>query len=371
MTTVDSGPRIPLRSGIERNALMEPRASNSYDFVRFCAASAVLFSHHFALSKIPEPPVPGYGEDFGKLAVEVFFCLSGFLICRSLQKSANWAQFVSARFLRIFPNLAFSLTVTSIATLLWYQNYSHLWKHVKFVIGNLLMFFRGVTYAIPGVFEDAKGAPAINGPLWSLPYEVWLYVLLFLFFILGGRRAGVFVLIGAVSLSIVWGATSATTGFAIGPFDGFQFSRLGSYFLSGAVLAGFWPYIEKYAVAIGAMALLAIIVLRNILPVETIIHSLALSAIVVGLGSSTAMAWFSKGGDASYGMYIFAWPLQQFSLLVINSFWLSMVVAFLTTTAVGYATWHSFEKRAMSSRRQLADCLQKWTARLTRPRAES
>ena len=59
---------------------MEPRASNSYDFVRFSAASAVLFSHHFALLKIPEPPVPGYGEDFGKLAVEVFFCLSGFLI---------------------------------------------------------------------------------------------------------------------------------------------------------------------------------------------------------------------------------------------------------------------------------------------------
>src|ERR1035438_4080365 len=102
------------RSGCIRNESMEPRAENSYDFVRFCAASAVLFSHHFALSRIPEPPVPGYGEDLGKLAVEVFFCLSGFLICRSLQKSSNWAQFVSARVLRILPNLTFSLIATSL-----------------------------------------------------------------------------------------------------------------------------------------------------------------------------------------------------------------------------------------------------------------
>ena len=71
------------------------RAANSYDFVRFCAASAVLFSHHFDLSGFPEPQVPGFGEDFGEVAVEVFFCLSGFLICRSLQKSTGWTRFAA------------------------------------------------------------------------------------------------------------------------------------------------------------------------------------------------------------------------------------------------------------------------------------
>jgi peptidoglycan/LPS O-acetylase OafA/YrhL len=52
---------------------VDSRRENSYDFVRFCAASAVLFSHHFDLAGRPEPPVPGYGEDFGELAVEIFF----------------------------------------------------------------------------------------------------------------------------------------------------------------------------------------------------------------------------------------------------------------------------------------------------------
>ena len=63
-----------------RNRFFGSQVENSYDFVRFCAASAVLFSHHFDLAGYPEPAVPGYGKDFGELAVEVFFCLSGFLI---------------------------------------------------------------------------------------------------------------------------------------------------------------------------------------------------------------------------------------------------------------------------------------------------
>jgi peptidoglycan/LPS O-acetylase OafA/YrhL len=54
-----------------------PVRRTATNFVRFCAASAVLFSHHFHLSGFPEPQVSGFGEDFGEVAVEVFFCLSG------------------------------------------------------------------------------------------------------------------------------------------------------------------------------------------------------------------------------------------------------------------------------------------------------
>ena len=60
------------------------------------------------------------------------------------------------------------------------------------------------------------------------------------------------------------------------------------------------------------------------------------------------MAWFSKGGDASYGMYVFAWPVQQFVLLLVAPFWLSLLVAFLVTAALGYATWHAYERRLMT-----------------------
>lgn len=340
------------------NSVPEPRATNSYDFVRFCAAAAVLYSHNFALAGIPEPRVPGYGEDFGKVGVEVFFCLSGFLICRSLQKSSDWAQFTSARFLRIFPNLTFALVATSSGTLVWYHNYANIWPHIKYVVGNLLMFFKGVTYVVPGVFTDAK-FPALNGPLWSLPCELWLYVLLFLLFQIGRRRTGTFVVLTALLLSIAWTAAPLTGNLILPPFDSFQFSRLGSYFLCGSILAFGWNHLQNHAIRLGAAGLIAVFLLRCLIPTDTIFQSLALAGAVIGLGSSKVMAWFSRGGDASYGMYIFAWPVQQFSLLLINSFWASLLVAFLITTALGYATWHIFERRIMLSRGQFAERLRK------------
>ena len=283
---------------------MNVRESNSYDFVRFCAASAVLFSHQFAISLRPEPAVPGYGEDFGKLAVEVFFCLSGFLICQSLQKSADWAAFVAARFLRIFPNLTFSLVLTSAGTMIWYHNTAHAWQHLKFVLGNLLMFFRGVTYVIPGIFDDAAGGPAINGPLWSLPCELWLYILLFLFFLVGGRRYALYILAGAVVLSIMWGITPLVGDRYLGPFTILQFAALGSYFLCGSLLAVCWDRIKPHAIPIGLAALVLLVLLRSFMPAnaDPAGHGARHGGHLPG--SSHAMAWFSRGGDASYGVYL-------------------------------------------------------------------
>ena len=337
---------------------MDSRTENSYDFVRFCAASAVLFSHHFDLAGRPEPPVPGYGEDFGELAVEVFFCLSGFLICRSLQKSKGWARFVAARFLRIFPNLAFVLVATSAATFFWYGNFAHLWSHAEYVINNLMMFLRGVTYVIPGVFADTV-RPAVNEPLWSLPYELWLYAVLALIFFAGRRWSGTGIVLGALLLGIAWSATPFLGEFEIEHLNSLDFFRLGSFFLSGAVLAVVWPYLGKHALAVGAAGLIGIFVIRNLVPIDTMFQSLAVAAATIGFGSSKAMAWFSKGGDASYGMYVLAWPVQQFSMLLIEPFWLSMLAAFLVTTALGYGTWHGFEKRAMSYSNRFAPTLRR------------
>lgn len=344
--------------GQGRDELAGSRAENSYDFVRFCAASAVLFSHHFDLAGFPEPAVPTYGEDFGELAVEVFFCLSGFLIYRSLQKSTDWARFVSARVLRIFPNLAFVLVVTSAATFFWYRNYAHLGPHAEYVIDNLLMFVRGVTQLIPGAFTDTV-RPTFNEPLWSLPYELWLYAVLALVVAIGGRRNGTGIVLGTLLVGIAWTATPIIGEFDIGPLESSDFFKLGSFFLSGAALAVFWPYIGRHALAIGVAGLIGVALVRNLLPIDTLLQSLAVAAATIGLGSSRAMAWFSKGGDASYGMYVFAWPVQQFSLLLIEPFWLSMLAAFLTTTALGYGTWHTFEKRALSYRDRFAQIFRK------------
>jgi len=322
------------------------REANSYDFVRFFAATCVLFSHHFDLAGFAEPQVPFYGEDFGYFGVEIFFCLSGFLIFRSLQKRRDFVRFAAARVCRIFPNLLFALVITSAATLAWYRNGAHLDAHLRYVVENLLMFFRGVTQTIPGVFADVA-RPDLNDPLWTLPYELWLYVLLALVFLVGRRHAALVVALLALAVGPGW-SFADDAGPDIGPFESFEFLRLGSYFLSGAAVAVAWPHIARHAVAIGALSLAGMFALRSTIDFDNILFALALALAVVGLGSSRAMAWSARGGDASYGIYVFAWPIQQFSLMLIDSFWPSLVVAFFATVALGYVTWHAFEKHALS-----------------------
>jgi peptidoglycan/LPS O-acetylase OafA/YrhL len=306
----------------------------------------VIFSHHFDVAGFDEPQVPLYGEDFGYLGVEIFFCLSGFLISQSLQKRRDWIRFAAARVCRIFPNLLFALVVSSAFTFVWYRNGAHLAAHISYVGDNLLMFVRGVTQTIPGVFTDAIRSD-INDPLWTLPYELWLYALLALIFLAGTRGVGFVVLVVTAAAGVAW-AIADRIEFDVGPFESFELFRLGSYFLSGAVLAVAWRHIDRHAVAIGAAGLIATIGLSHLFEAHNLLVALALAAAVVGLGSSPAMAWFSRGGDASYGMYVFGWPIQQFAILLIGAFWPSMLVAFLAASALGYVTWHGFEKRAMA-----------------------
>jgi peptidoglycan/LPS O-acetylase OafA/YrhL len=329
------------------------RESNSYDFVRFVAAAMVLYSHHFALVGQPEPLVPGLGEKYGAVAVYIFFVLSGFLIYRSLERNADWWRFISARFLRIVPNLTVALVLTSLITLVWFSNYGNIIEHVKYVVRGLLLVLVGPGYYIKGVFEvEGLADSAVNGPLWSLRYEIHLYLVLFLIVTFAGRFRG-WIFAAALPLLMYHWATDTKPHYILYT-DLFEYSRLGQIFLSGALLGYLWKYWERFAVPLGFAGLALCFAFEALIPFNSFLNALALGLAIIGLGSSSVMSWFSKGGDGSYGMYIYAWPIQQFSIMLIPAFWPSMLVAFLATTAIGYTTWHLFEKRCMGQVSRMA-----------------
>ena len=309
----------------------------------------VLFSHQFDLAGFAEPQVPYYGEDFGQLAVAIFFCLSGFLIAQSLASNNDGARFAAARILRIGPNLVFVLVVTSTVALIAYGNYAHVWQHVAYVLRNLAMFAGGTVFVVPCALTDAV-RHSLNDPLWTLPYELWAYVALFVLFLPRGRgrRYGVVALAAALCLL----RSTSFDPLRIGPLEIDDLVNLGSYFFAGAVLSLGWRYCERHALTVGivGLATLAIVVWQEL----TVVQPLALAACVLGLGRSRAMGWFARGGDASYGMYVFGWPVQQLSLHLIGSFWGSFAIACAVTIAIGYATWHGFERRALSYRDKFA-----------------
>ena len=88
--------------------------NNNFDFIRFVAASLVIFSHAYRLATGRgdiEPLVLFSGSQiwFGHLAVIIFFVISGFLIAQSYERSSNVIVYFWARALRIIPALVASI----------------------------------------------------------------------------------------------------------------------------------------------------------------------------------------------------------------------------------------------------------------------
>lgn len=168
---------------------------NNFNLIRFVAASAVLLAHSFALVA-PEQAAGALINfetlEIGRLAVDVFFIISGFLVTRSVLTQPTLVDYAAARVLRLFPALivacifiAFLLgpLVTSVPLDTYFTD-PRTWLYVP-VTASLITH----TMTLPGVFDTVPVSGVIDSPLWTLRYEAACYVLLALFALAGGGLA--------------------------------------------------------------------------------------------------------------------------------------------------------------------------------------
>jgi peptidoglycan/LPS O-acetylase OafA/YrhL len=337
---------------------------NSFDFIRLCAALGVLVGHQFIISGAG----PAWGitnQNISEIPLHVFFSLSGFLIYQSLQRSNDLASFVAARVTRIGPTLVGALVLASGFTLFYFQNYDHLINHIKYIYRNAFFMFRVLSDQIPGIFE-ANPTPRINSPLWTLAYEVWLYFSLYLVFRLP-RSARIWAIVAIlIALNFCWVRFEVNEAqIPLTPLFPMRLGRLGCFFFAGALVAAVWPAVKGREALVGIVGLCALGVLLATAPASAG-TALALALAMAGLGSASLLAPFSRGGDASYGVYVFAWPVQQTYQTIFPDFWTGLGFSLVTTIALGYATWHLYEKRCIARRRQVADVIRFRPSRLVR-----
>jgi peptidoglycan/LPS O-acetylase OafA/YrhL len=92
--------------GIMRTLAELPR-ENSIGFIRLAAAISVIYSHSYGYGEFhfwwDTIVLTNYQTSEGRLAVDIFFILSGFLIAKSYNSCNNIIVFLWHRFLRIFP----------------------------------------------------------------------------------------------------------------------------------------------------------------------------------------------------------------------------------------------------------------------------
>lgn len=343
--------------------LVENR-DNNFNILRILAALAVLITHSFALATgdpRSEPFRDALGMTIGLIAVDVFFITSGFLVTGSLLRRRSVIEFIWARVLRIFPALVVMLVITVfgmglLVTTLSVEQYLTSEQVYSYFIHCATLFF-GVAYDLPGVFTENPYKEAVNGSLWTMPYEVRVYAILLCFWSVTRLRKS-----GNSTLFKI-----TITGFAVFCLVATFYSRhidssnnplfkLGYMFFIGSVF-----YILKDKIPLNKhITLPGMAVLVAAAGVDSriffVAYILFLPYILLYLAyvPSGVVRNYNRLGDYSYGVYIYAFPVQQCLAFMVPGISVrNMIVFSLTITLIlAIASWNLIERHALSLKRK-------------------
>jgi peptidoglycan/LPS O-acetylase OafA/YrhL len=349
-------------------------AANGVGFLRLVFAGGVLLSHALPL---------GFGQaDLGlyltrgqtsvaALAVDGFFVLSGFLITASALK-LTVPRYLWHRFLRIFPGLWVSLLVAAFvaapaAALIERGTLAGFWTNPQGPLPYLAANWAGGIrqWTISGLLSTTPygrvnpwGGSAFNGSLWSLVYEILCYAavaMLAFTLVLRRARRAVLLLTAAVFAVIIAGPAGGTIGPLplLGPLSTQNLVSLGFLFLLGMVAKLYADRLPVSPVLAGAAA--ALLLGSMALGGFTVLGVPAFAYLVL-FAACTLPNWshgIGRRRDYSYGIYIYAFPVQQLLALVgvpRLGFLAYVALSAAATTVLAGASWHLVERPAMSLR---------------------
>jgi peptidoglycan/LPS O-acetylase OafA/YrhL len=338
-----------------RGVLFDPHRQNNFDLLRFVAATLVLIDHSFVLTGRGAIPGPLGYETLGGFAVAVFFVISGFLIAASWERRPALGEFARKRALRILP--AYFMVVSVCALILGpaltqlpvgeYLRHPQTWDY----FGNLSFF--QLRRPLPGVFSENPIPNVINGSLWTLPVEIAMYVALAAF-----GRAGVLTRRGTVvlvtAIAIVWFGWSFSSPAAslLGPVTqaAARAVHLALWFFAGSAL---WLWRDRvvYRVDLGVGLLVLAWLTRGTVAGEFLFHVMIPYGLLwIACLRVRWMNRFGRSGDFSYGMYLWAFPVQQTLVQFDAGSWPQLAyvaVSFFVTLAGAVVSWHAVEHPAL------------------------
>ena len=335
------------------------RGNNNFDFIRLSMASLVVWSHSFALyfgTEDHEPLSLLLNGDYnsGNIGVMGFFIISGFLVMQSFISTNSVKRYMGKRIRRIYPGYLVATSICALIVIPLYSSIRNLsaLEVAKTFGANLLLR----NYFPPSNAFAANPEPgAIDGSLWSIPFEFWCYI--------GVALLGVLLLLNRGRLLIALTATvilgrvvldlldKKPGGGLIGLVIGWPylwFVILPS-FLLGMVANSYQNVIPRSRVLLVILAA-AVVASSRLSPHLTHIvaaPALAYATFFVAFSGSISLHRTAAWGDFSYGTYLYAFPIQQMlfaswghALNFISYFALSLCLSLLA----GVGSWHLVEK---------------------------
>lgn len=326
------------------------RRRNSLNAIRLILAVLVIVSHTWPVGGYGDDPVLGY-QTLGSWAVAGFFGISGYLITSSRLHSRSVADYLWRRVLRIYPAFVVVLLVMAFvfAPIVAAVTKDGSWSAgagTSFLVHNLAIEIR--QYGIGSTLSDVPYPNVWNGSLWTLFYEFVCYLGVGFAVSVFPRRwlttvvVVVLMMCAALTVAFESGSLSAPTTIK-------YLALLAGYFLAGALVYLLRDRIP-HRVWLAALALVLLIALC-FLGVSKPFAGLPIAYLMIYGGSQLPLHRIGATNDISYGMYIYAFPVQQVLVYVFPDQRLPAVVfaafAVACTTPFAWASWALVERPAM------------------------
>jgi peptidoglycan/LPS O-acetylase OafA/YrhL len=165
------------------------------DLLRTWAVLSVLVDHLFMALRIG--PLLTIGYDLGRLGVPLFFVHTSLVLMLSLERSEQRSssspsrEFYIRRAFRIYPLSVVTVLVVVMLRVPIEHGVSLIVPTARTVLSNLALV------------QNLTAAPSVTGPLWSLPLEVQMYLVLPLLYRFARRYATAQVVLLGASLAML------------------------------------------------------------------------------------------------------------------------------------------------------------------------
>ena len=324
------------------------RRTKGFDYLRLAMSLIVIFWHSNGIVG------PQYGNSspalwlFARIAVPLFFALSGFLVASSLDRINNVGEFLVARSLRIMPALTIvvvgaAIIIGPLFTTLELHRYLSSPKFAAYFV-NL---FGGFRVDLPGVFTSLPATGEVNRSLWTIPLEVECYVALAVFYIVGGLRRTplLFAMLGVLTIVFAW--VYRDYSYIDEPSVPGRFVML--YFLAGTIVYRLRHRLLGGPLVGWGLLALSYVMLNSV--ATTFLSPLVIAYAAAALGCTAPRHIpVVMHGDYSYGLYLYGMPVQQVIVALFGTMpiWIHFPLSVAASGVLAALSWHLVEKRAMA-----------------------